>query len=588
MNAITLVIIAALVLIIAYRYYGYFIATKVLMIDPDRETPANKFNDGRDYVPTNKWVVFGHHFAAIAGAGPLIGPVLAAQFGYMPGYLWLLIGAVLGGGVHDMVILFASVRHDGKSLAEIAKEEVGRITGTASSIAVLLIVILSMAGLAIVIVNALYSNPWGTFTVAVTIPIAMFIGIYMRYIRPGKIGEASAIGVILVLLGVVLGPAVKASSLATYFTLNETQLKLVLPAYGFLAATLPVWFLLAPRDYLSSYMKIGTILVLALGIVLVRPTIAMPAVTKFASGGGPIIPGPLWPFLMITIACGAISGFHALISSGTTPKLIDNEKSIPMIGYGAMLAECFVGVMALIAATVLQPGDYFAINTSAAAFGKLQAAGYKIVNLPQLSQLVGENIAHRPGGAVSLAVGMAYIFSRIPFLKYLMSYWYQFAIMFEALFILTTIDAGTRVGRFIVQDIAGKVYKPLKRTDWWPGIIITSGLVSFAWGYLLFGGSISTIWPIFGVANQLLATLALTIGTTIILKHSKKRSYALITLIPMLALLVTTVGAGTWSIFKTYIPKNMILNSFLMTIMIAIVIIVVVDSASKWNKIIKD
>ncbi|OBR96207.1 MULTISPECIES: carbon starvation protein A [Clostridium] len=588
MNAITLVIIAALVLIIAYRYYGYFIATKVLMIDPDRETPANKFNDGRDYVPTNKWVVFGHHFAAIAGAGPLIGPVLAAQFGYMPGYLWLLIGAVLGGGVHDMVILFASVRHDGKSLAEIAKEEVGRITGTASSIAVLLIVILSMAGLAIVIVNALYSNPWGTFTVTVTIPIAMFIGIYMRYIRPGKIGEASAIGVILVLLGVVLGPAVKASSLASYFTLNETQLKLVLPAYGFLAATLPVWFLLAPRDYLSSYMKIGTILVLALGIVFVRPTIAMPAVTKFAAGGGPIIPGPLWPFLMITIACGAISGFHALISSGTTPKLIDNEKSIPMIGYGAMLAECFVGVMALIAATVLQPGDYFAINTSAAAFSKLQAAGYKIVNLPQLSQLVGENIAHRPGGAVSLAVGMAYIFSRIPFLKYLMSYWYQFAIMFEALFILTTIDAGTRVGRFIVQDIAGKVYKPLKRTDWWPGIIITSGLVSFAWGYLLFGGSISTIWPIFGVANQLLATLALTIGTTIILKHSKKRSYALITLIPMLALLVTTVGAGTWSIFKTYIPKNMILNSFLMTIMIAIVIIVVVDSASKWSKIIKD
>lgn len=583
MNALTLLLITILILLLAYRYYGYFIATKVLVLDPAKTTPAHTLSDGRDYVPTNKWVVFGHHFAAIAGAGPLIGPVLAAQFGYVPGFLWLLIGAVLAGGVHDMVVLFASIRHKGRSLAEIAKDEVSRVTGAASSIAVLLIILLTMAGLAIVIVNALYANPWGTFTVAFTIPIAMFIGIYMRYLRPGKLAEASFIGIILVLLGVILGPAVKSSALGSLLNFNDQQLKLLLPTYGFIAATLPVWFLLAPRDYLSSYMKIGTIAALAIGIFLVRPDIQMPPVTKFVSGGGPIIPGPVWPFLMITIACGAVSGFHSLIASGTTPKLVDNEKDIPVIGYGAMLTECFVAMMALIAATVLQPGDYFAINSSAKAFAK---TGYHIVDLPRLSSLVGEEIAHRPGGAVSLAVGMANIFSSIPGLKALMAYWYQFAIMFEALFILTTIDAGTRVARYILQDIMGKVYKPFERVNWWPGVLITGGLVSFAWGYLLYGGSISTIWPIFGVANQLLATLALTVGTTIIIKKGKIK-YALITLLPMIVLFVTTVTAGIWSTFKNYLPNGLVINAVLMIVMIAIVVTVVVDSSMQWMRIIR-
>lgn len=587
MNALTLIIITILVLVIAYRLYGCFIATKILTIDPSRETPAHELNDGRDYIPTNKWVVFGHHFAAIAGAGPLVGPTLAAQYGYAPGFLWLLIGAVLAGGVHDMVVLFASIRHKGRSIAEIAKDEVGTVTGAAASFSVLVIILLTMAGLAIVIVNALFKNAWGTFTVAATIPIAMFIGIYMRYLRPGHIGEASVIGTILIMLGVILGPVVKTSAWAPLFIYSEAQLKLLLPAYGFVAATLPVWFLLAPRDYLSSYLKIGTIAALALGIFIVRPEIQMPAFTPFTAGGGPVIPGPVWPFLMITIACGAVSGFHSLIGSGTTPKLVDNERDIPMIGYGAMLTECFVGVMALIAATSLHPGDYFAINTSAAVFPSLQNMGFTIVDLPQLSQLVEEDVAHRPGGAVSLAVGMAAIFSGIPGLKHLMAYWYQFAIMFEALFILTTIDAGTRVARYIVQDLFGKVYKPFEQVNWWPGVLITGGLVSFFWGYLLYGGNISTIWPIFGVANQLLATLALCIGTTVILKKTKSTGYALVAFLPMVVLFITTVTAGSMSIFNTYLPKGLVINAILMTLMIAAVVITVVDSFIKWLKFIQ-
>lgn len=587
MNALTLIIITTLVLVLAYRFYGCFIAAKILAIDPSRETPAHELNDGRDYIPTNKWVVFGHHFAAIAGAGPLVGPTLAAQYGYAPGFLWLLIGAVLAGGVHDMVVLFASIRHKGRSLAEIAKDEVGKTTGAAASFAVLVIILMTMAGLAIVIVNALFKNAWGTFTVAATIPIAMFIGIYMRYLRPGYIGEASLIGTILIMTGVVLGPVVKASAWASLFTFSEIQLKIMLPAYGFVAATLPVWFLLAPRDYLSTYLKIGTIAGLALGIFIVRPEIQMPAFTVFTAGGGPVIPGPVWPFLMITIACGAVSGFHALISSGTTPKLVNSEGDILMIGYGAMLTECFVGVMALIAATSLHPGDYFAINTSAAVFPSLASMGYTITDLPQLSAMVGEDVAHRPGGAVSLAVGMAAIFAGIPGLKHLMSYWYQFAIMFEALFILTTIDAGTRVARYIVQDLFGKVYKPFGQVNWWPGVIITGALVSFVWGYLLYGGNISTIWPIFGVANQLLATLALCIGTTIILKKTRSIAYSLVTCLPMIVLFVTTVTAGSMSIFTTYLPKGMLTNAILMALMILAVIITVVDSSFKWHRFIQ-
>ncbi|SDF21941.1 carbon starvation CstA family protein [Sporolituus thermophilus] len=585
MNAIYLVLIAALVLTLAYRYYGYFLVTKVLVIDPQKTTPAHRLNDGRDYLPTNKWVVFGHHFAAIAGAGPLVGPVLAAQFGYVPGMLWLLIGAVLAGAVHDTVILFASVRHNGRSLAEIAKDEVSKVTGVATNFAVLLIVLLAMAGLAIVVVHALHDNPWGTFTVASTIPSAMLIGIYMHMLRPGHIREASIMGVILVLLGVIAGPYVKASALANWFLYDEKQFKILLPTYGFLAAVLPVWLLLAPRDYLSSYMKIGTIAALALGIIIVRPEIHAEPFTQFINGGGPIIPGPVWPFLMITIACGAISGFHALIGSGTTPKLIDNERDIQLVGFGAMLTESFVGVMALIAATVLFPGDYFAINTPKAVFDQLAPLGYTMQKLPELSALVGENVAHRPGGAVSLAVGMAYIFSSIPGLKALMAYWYQFAIMFEALFILTTIDAGTRVARYIVQDTLGRVYEPFRKVNWWPGVLITSFLVSFGWGYLLYGGSVSTIWPIFGVSNQLLATLALAIGTTIILKHRKRWDYAMITLVPTMLLFVTTVTAGVQSVITNYWPKGMILNTVLMVLMIIAVIVIIVDSAYRWTKI---
>lgn len=585
MNAIYLVLISALVLTLAYRYYGYFLVTKVLVIDSQKTTPAHRLNDGRDYIPTNKWVVFGHHFAAIAGAGPLVGPVLAAQFGYVPGMLWLLIGAVLAGAVHDTVVLFASVRHNGRSLAEIAKDEVSKVTGVATNFAVLLIVLLAMAGLAIVVVHALHDNPWGTFTVASTIPSAMLIGIYMHMLRPGNIREASIMGVILVLLGVIAGPYIKASAIANWFLYDEKQLKILLPTYGFLAAVLPVWLLLAPRDYLSSYMKIGTIVALALGIIIVRPEIHAEPFTRFINGGGPIIPGPVWPFLMITIACGAISGFHALIGSGTTPKLIDNERDIQLVGFGAMLTESFVGVMALIAATVLLPGDYFAINTPKAVFDKLAPLGYTMQNLPELSALVGENVAHRPGGAVSLAVGMAYIFSSIPGLKALMAYWYQFAIMFEALFILTTIDAGTRVARYIVQDTLGRVYEPFRKVNWWPGVLITSFLVSFGWGYLLYGGSVSTIWPIFGVSNQLLATLALAIGTTIILKHRKRWDYAMITLVPTMLLFVTTVTAGVQSVITNYWPKGMILNTVLMVLMIIAVIVIIVDSAYRWTKI---
>lgn len=585
MNAVYLIILAALVLTLAYRYYGCFVVAKVLSVDPSLSTPAHRLSDGRDYVPTNKWVVFGHHFAAIAGAGPLIGPVLAAQYGYAPGLIWLLAGAVLAGATHDTVVLFASIRHSGKSLAQIAKEEVSTTTGIATSFAVLVVVMLTMAGLAIVVVNALFDNPWGTFTIISTVPTAIFIGFYMRVLRPGRLKEASIAGILLIFLGIIVGPAIKQSSIAHYFIFTENQLKLILPTWGGISAVLPVWFLLAPRDYLATYLKVGTITALALGILIVRPEIQMVPFTSFIGGGGPIIPGPVWPFLMITIACGAISGFHALIGSGTTPKLIDSERDIRLIGFGAMLTESFVGVMALIAACVLLPGDYFAINTTQAAFAKLAPLGYHMEQLSDLSALVGENVAHRPGGAVSLAVGMAYVFSSIPGLKSLMAYWYQFAILFEALFILTTIDSGTRVARYIFQDILGRVYAPFRQTSWWPGIFITSFIVSFSWGYMLFGGSISTIWPIFGVANQLLATLALCIGTTIILKKHKRWSYAMITLLPMIILFVTTVTAGTMSIVTNYWPQGMILNSVLVALIIIALITVVIDSIFKWSKI---
>ena len=583
MSALELIIAAALILVLAYRFYGSFLAAKVLVLDSSRETPAKKYYDGKDYVPMNKWIVFGHHFAAIAGAGPLVGPVLAAQFGYLPGTLWILIGAVLAGAVHDMVVLFASIRHDGKSLSEIAKKEVGPVTSVATAIAMFFLIILTMAGLGLVVVNALFKNPWGVFTIGMTIPIAIFIGIYMHKLRPGKIAEASLIGVILILLAVILGPYIKNSPLGSYLTLSDKTLEILLPLYGFLAAALPVWLLLAPRDYLSSYMKIGTILLLAIGIIIVNPRIHMPAVTQFINGGGPIINGKVWPFICITIACGAISGFHALISSGTTPKLIANEKDIKLVGFGGMLTEAFVAMMALIAATTLMPGDYFAINTKPEIFQKLNM---QVVHLPQLSKLVGEELAGRPGGAVTLAVGMADIFSRIGGLRHLMAYWYQFAIMFEALFILTTIDAGTRVARYIAQDLLGMIYAPIRENKSIGLTVLLSALVSFAWGYLIYGGDIKTIWPVFGVANQTIGALALAIGTTMILQKSKKKIYALTTFIPMTFLFVTVLDAGITNVVNSYLPQKQIIPAVLVITLLILAVIIMVSSAIKWVKIL--
>jgi carbon starvation protein len=582
-NSIVLVIIAALVLVIAYRLYGSFIAAKVLALDPNRQVPSHTHNDGKDYVPTNKWMLLGHHFAAIAGAGPLIGPVLAAQFGYLPGTLWILIGGVLAGAVHDMIILFASVRHDGQSIAEIAKSYLGKKMGFLTSIAVLFILVITLAGLGIPVVNSLYNSPWGTFTVGFTIPVALLIGIYLKFIRPGKIGEATIIGMSLVLLGVVLGPTIQHTALAKYLTFNAKQMSVILAVYGLISASLPVWLLLLPRDYLSTYMKIGVILALALGIVIVRPVLQMPAVTQFVAGGGPVIPGKVFPFLFITIACGALSGFHALIGSGTTPKLINNEKDILPIGFGAMLIESFIALMALIAATVLPTADYFAINSLPEVFAKLNMVP---AELPMLSKMAGEQLAGRPGGSVSLAVGMSYVFYKIPGLKGLMSYWYHFCIMFEALFILTTIDSGTRIGRYLLQDLFGQAYKPFADKNKWSNRILFSVMMSFSWGYLLYTGNVSTIWPLFGTANQMLATIAFAIGTTMIIKM-KKEKYALITIIPMTFIAITTLTAAVTNIFKNYIPKGNMLLAVLSAVLVVMMIVIIAESIKVWVKELK-
>lgn len=584
MSVIYLLISALCVLALAYRYYSAFIAAKVLMLDDRNITPAVTCNDGKDYVPTNKWVVFGHHFAAIAGAGPLIGPTLAAQYGWGPGFFWILLGSVFAGCVHDMIILFASVRHQGQSLSVIAKKDVSRLTGVTTAFVTLFIIIVALAGLAVAVTNALYNNPWGVFTIGMTIPIAMIVGVYMFKIRPGSIQSGTVFGVMAVLAAVYFGAPVAESSIAGWFTFSKQSLSIMLPVYGFCAAALPVWLLLAPRDYLSTYMKIAVIGGLALGLFFVNPTVQMPFVTKFIDGGGPIIPGPVWPYVFITIACGAISGFHALIGSGTTPKMLEKESQIRMVGYGAMLTEAFVGLMALLAAVTLVPNDYFAINTSAAVFAKLNMP---VKNLPELCRLVGLDVAHRPGGGISLAVGMAYIFSNIgQGLQHTMKYWFQFIIMFEALFILTTIDAGTRVARYILQDILGNLYKPLKQTDWMPGVILTSGAVSFAWGYILYTGDVSSIWPLFGVTNQTLASLALAIGTTIILRIATKKVYALITAAPCAFMVLTTFAAGFMNI-KLYLAKGMMLNTVLSIVIIALVTIIIVDNVRVWITLLK-
>jgi carbon starvation protein len=593
-NSLWLVVAAACTFLLAYRFYGKFIATKVFALDDANTTPAVRFADGRDFHATNKWVLFGHHFAAIAGAGPLIGPVLAAQFGYLPGALWILIGSVFAGAVHDFVILVASVRRDGCSLAEIARKEIGPVSGLAASVAILFIIIVALSGLGLAVVNALNHSPWGTFTIACTIPIALFMGMYLYKIRYGKVTETTIIGVSLLIGAVLLGHEVAGGAWRESFTLSRNTLVFSMAIYGFVASVLPVWMLLCPRDYLSTYMKIGTIFLLALGIIFLAPSIKMPAVTQFVDGGGPVIPGKVFPFMFITIACGAISGFHALIASGTTPKMVSKESEMRAIGYGAMLVEGFVSIMAVIAAGILVPGDYFAINSHLGP-DVLTAMGFAPERIQELSAMVGTDVQGRPGGAVSLAVGMASVFSALPGMKGLMAYWYNFALMFEALFILTTVDTGTRVARFIVQEMGGAVYKPLRQHAWMPGTIAASVVVVGAWGSLIFSGSIDTIWPMFGVANQLLAALALSIGTTVLIKIGKQR-YVWITAVPMTFMVVTTLTAAYQLVLrfwgdaatKPQMANTLRIDAMLVGLMAVLVIVIMVDSIAKWRRMFKN
>lgn len=565
-NAVWLVSAAVCVYLIAYRFYGQFIARKVVQIDPKRPTPAMRHNDGLDYCPTDRNVLFGHHFAAIAGAGPLVGPVLAAQMGYLPGTLWLLAGVVFAGAVQDFIVLWASTRRDGRSLGDMIRGEMGQTAGTVAMIGILMIMIILLAVLALVVVKALAHSPWGTFTVFATVPIAMLMGIYGRFIRPGQIAEMSVIGFVLLMASIFFGQTVAQDpTLSAMFTFSGEQLSLMLIAYGFIASVLPVWFLLAPRDYLSTFLKIGTIFGLALGILLVQPEIKMPAVTRFIDGSGPVFTGTLFPFLFITIACGAVSGFHALVSSGTTPKMLDNEANAPFIGYGAMLMESFVAIMALIAATALEPGIYFAMNsppaiigtTAADAAAKISSWGFMVTPemLEQAAKDVGEGtILSRTGGAPTLAVGMAEILSGAIGGKALMAFWYHFAILFEALFILTTIDAGTRVARFMIQDLVGMFAPAFKNTKSWTANIAATTLAVAGWGYFLYEGvvdplgGINTLWPLFGIANQMLACIALVLCTVILFKLKRER-YAWVTGLPMAWLAVCTLTAGWQKLF---------------------------------------
>jgi carbon starvation protein len=566
-NAMWLVIAALCIYTIAYRFYGLFIANTVLGVDATRQTPAHRRNDGLDYVPTNPYVLYGHHFAAIAGAGPLVGPVLAAQLGYLPGTLWILTGVVFAGAVQDMIVLFLSTRRDGRSLGDMIRSEMGPVAGTVAGIGVLLICVIILGVLALVVVNALKSSPWGTFTVACTIPIALLMGVYGRLVRPGRVGEMSIIGVVLLLAALLYGRTVSETpALAQYFTFTGPALALLIIGYGFIASVLPVWLLLAPRDYLSTFLKVGTVALLAIGVLIAHPQLQMPAITKFVDGSGPVWSGSVFPFLFVTIACGSVSGFHALVSSGTTPKMIDNERHIAWIGYGGMLTESFVAIMAVIGASVIHPGVYFAMNSGAGLIGTTAAHAADVITswgftvtpdmLSQVAHDVGETtILSRTGGAPTLAVGMATIFSSVLGGRALMGIWYHFAILFEALFILTTVDAGTRVCRFMIQDLVGHAIPGLKETRSWSGNVIGSALACALWGYLLYAGVVDpyggiwTMWPLFGTTNQMLAAIALLLCTVVLFRMKRER-WAWVTIVPATWLLICTLTAGLEKVFS--------------------------------------
>ncbi|WP_185116295.1 carbon starvation protein A [Chryseobacterium sp. Leaf201] len=587
-NALTLVFVSVLIFAIAYRFYGIFMANKVLKLNDNNTTPALEFADGKDYVATNKNVLFGHHFAAIAAAGPLVGPVLAAQFGYLPGALWILIGCVLGGGVHDMVVLFASVRHKGQSLATIASKEIGKTTGTVAGFAILFILILTLAGLSLACINAMHEASWSLFTVLITMPIAIIMGLIMRY-RKNSVTFASILGGVLLIAGIIGGHnLMQNETMNNLFSWDITTISIAIPLYGFLASVLPVWLLLVPRDYLSTYLKIGTIIMLAIGVIVIHPTVQMPALTEFVNGGGPVIGGPVLPFIFIVIACGAISGFHAVIATGTTPKMLNREREILFVGYGAMLVEGFVALMALIAACTLMPGDYFAINTPKESYDAFIAAHPSLhsVDIDYFSQKIGIDLHGRTGGAVSLAVGMAHIFNKIPYMDQLMAYWYNFAIMFEAVFILTAIDAGTRVGRFFLQEMLGSVIPKFNDKNWMPGIIISSLLFTFAWGYLVFTGNVSSIWPLFGISNQLLAACGLIVCTTMLIRLNRGK-YALCSAIPGVFMAIITFWAGYIQVTSIYIPKGQYLLATLAVVAMALMLIVFIGAFRKWYQLLK-
>ena len=587
MRALYIIVPILGILVIAYRYYSAFIAAKLWVIDDTRVTPSHTKNDGANYFPTTKWVLFGHHFAAIAGAGPLVGPVLAAQFGYAPGLIWLVAGVCLAGAVQDSFWLWASVRRGGRSLSDIARTEVSPLAGFTAAIAVLFVLVIAMAGLGIIVVNALAESAWATFTIFITIPLALVMGFYMFRWRKGSVTEATIVGITVMFLAVVLGRNVAESSIGHWFVLTHHQVTFAMALYTVAAATLPVWMLLTPRAYLSTFMKIGVIGFLVLGVMVINPPLQAPAFSQFMGGGGPVFPGAVFPFVFITIACGAISGFHALVSTGTTSKMIDRESDIRPIGYGAMLIEGVVGVVALITAASLHPNDYYAINTTPAVFKTL---GLSVVNLPELQREVGEIVIGRTGGAVSLAVGMAQIFSGLPGMRNLMAYWYHIAIMFEAVFILTTIDSGTRIGRFLLQEFGGRLYKPLGRTDSVPASLFATVAIVISWAYFIWTGNISTVWPMFGVANQLLGVVAFAVGTTLVINIGRQK-YAWITFLPLCFLSVTTLSAGYLNIRDNFWPLAVgpdpalvaqgYIDSICMAIMMACAVIILLTTSTR-------